>query len=50
MKVRQVLFAPEDDPVGEYVKIRGIFFKVAGVFDTRSTGDDTDPIIALRDE
>jgi putative ABC transport system permease protein len=39
-RVQEVLFPPDMDPVGEYIKIKGIPFKVVGVFDTKSKGED----------
>jgi putative ABC transport system permease protein len=32
-RVREILFGPEIDPVGQSIEIRGMFFRVVGVFD-----------------
>ncbi len=37
-RVYEVLFEPEDDPIGEYIHINGVYFMVVGQFDTRATG------------
>lgn len=41
-QVRKELFLPEEDPVGDYIKIQGVFFKVVGVFRSIRSGDDAD--------
>lgn len=38
-KVKEILFEKEEDPIGEYIRINGVYFKVIGVFRTRQTGD-----------
>lgn len=37
-RVREILFTPEENPVGEYIYINGVYFKVVGTFDTRQDG------------
>ncbi|MDW3196509.1 MAG: ABC transporter permease [Cytophagales bacterium] len=39
-RVRDELFGPEEQPLGEYIRIGNIPFQVVGVFDTRLTGQD----------
>ncbi len=33
------MFDPEEDPIGEYIRIKGVHFKVVGIFDTRQKGE-----------
>ncbi len=39
-RVKEVLFAAEEDPVGKYIEIGGVPFKVVGTFDTKGKGED----------
>ncbi len=48
-RVSEVLFEPEQDPIGQYIRIQNVFFQVVGVFRPRSTdmnfgGDKTESI------
>lgn len=36
-RVREVLFEPDEDPVGDYIQIQGVYFKVVGVFKPLNT-------------
>lgn len=40
--VKDVLFAPEENPIGDYISINTIFFKVVGVFESRRSGQQAD--------
>lgn len=37
-RVREVLFAPGEDPIGEAIRINGVYFQVIGEFDVKTTG------------
>ncbi|MCB9781107.1 MAG: ABC transporter permease [Alphaproteobacteria bacterium] len=41
-QVRDELFGPGVDPVGEHVEIQGVWFQVVGMFDAPGSGDDAD--------
>jgi putative ABC transport system permease protein len=48
-RVAEILFEPDEEPVGQYIKIQDVFFQVTGVFKPRSTdmnfgGDKTESI------
>lgn len=36
-RVREVLFEPDEDPVGEYIRLQGVYFQVVGVFKPLNT-------------
>ncbi|GAB4410255.1 MAG: ABC transporter permease [Bacteroidia bacterium] len=38
-RVRELLFEPDEDPVGQYIRVGSIYFMVVGVFKTKSTGN-----------
>ncbi|MEZ4849707.1 MAG: ABC transporter permease [Bacteroidia bacterium] len=37
-RVKEILFEPEENPIGEYIHINGVYFQVVGVFDVREAG------------
>ena len=37
-KVVQALFEPGENPIGEYIKINGIYFQIVGTFDSKKGG------------
>ena len=36
-RVKEVLFEPHEDPIGEYIQLQGIYFQVVGVFKPLNT-------------
>jgi putative ABC transport system permease protein len=36
-RVKEVLFEPEEDPIGDYIQIQGVYFQVVGVFKPLNT-------------
>ncbi|MEM9594738.1 MAG: ABC transporter permease [Acidobacteriota bacterium] len=41
-RVRDILFAKGENPIGESVRIRGVYFLVVGVFRSLQTGEDAE--------
>jgi putative ABC transport system permease protein len=39
-RVPEVLFAKGEDPLGQYIKIKGVYFQVVGILGTRAIGGD----------
>lgn len=39
-EVQKTLFKDDENPIGEYIKIKGISFKVVGIFKTAGNGED----------
>jgi putative ABC transport system permease protein len=39
-RAHKILFDPQKDPIGQYIKIQGVFFKVIGVFNSKALGDE----------
>jgi len=42
MRVVQELFEPGEEPVGEYIRIQGVYFKVVGVFKSKKSDNQAD--------
>jgi putative ABC transport system permease protein len=38
-RVQEILFSPGEDPIGDAIKINGVYFQIVGTFTTRQTGD-----------
>ena len=36
------LFEPDEDPIGEYIRIQGVYFKVVGIFQSRRSDQGAD--------
>jgi putative ABC transport system permease protein len=41
-RVRKILFAPDEDPIGQYIRANGVYFRVVGVFKSKSEGDEAE--------
>lgn len=41
-RVKESLFEPDEDPIGEYIRIQGVYFKVVGVFSSKKSGEQGD--------
>ncbi|MBW2297367.1 MAG: ABC transporter permease [Deltaproteobacteria bacterium] len=41
-RVREVLFEKEENPIGEHILVKGVYFKVVGVFAANSEGDEAE--------
>lgn len=39
-RVRELLFTKDENPVGEYIKVKGVFFRVVGIFKGRGSAED----------
>ncbi len=40
--VQEILFEKDEDPIGDYIKINGVYFKVVGIHASLTTGDNQD--------
>ena len=38
IRVRDLLFMPKEEPIGQYIKIKGVYFMVVGVFKSEHNG------------
>ena len=41
-RVREILFDPGEDPIERYILIKGVYFRVIGVFESRKEGDEAE--------
>ena len=41
-RVREILFDPDEDPVGQHIRVKGVYFKIIGVFESRKEGDEAE--------
>lgn len=37
--VRTVLFKPDEDPLGDYIRVMGVYFKIIGIFKSQRSGE-----------
>jgi putative ABC transport system permease protein len=42
IRVQRDLFEPEEDPIGQYIRIQGVYFQVIGLFESRRSGQQSD--------
>lgn len=42
IRVKEILFEPDENPMGQYIQIGGVFFKIVGVFKTKKNGFQSD--------
>lgn len=38
-RVKEVLYDQDEEPIGSYIRINGVYFRVVGVFNTKATGE-----------
>lgn len=41
-RVQESLFNPDENPIGEYIRIQGVYFKVVGTFSSKKSGEQAD--------
>ena len=41
-RVQESLFDPDENPIGEYIRIQGVYFKVVGIFSSKKSGEQAD--------
>ncbi len=41
-RVREILFDPDEDPIGQHILVKGVYFKVIGAFESRKEGDEAE--------
>ena len=41
-RVREILFDPDEDPIGQLILVKGVYFKVIGAFESRKEGDEAE--------
>jgi putative ABC transport system permease protein len=41
-RVVEVLFESTENPIGQYIEVKGVYFRVIGVFESRGEGDEAD--------
>ena len=41
-RISEVLFEPDENPIEQYIEVKGVYFKVIGVFKSKGEGDEAD--------
>jgi len=41
-RVREILFDPDENPIGQHILVKGVYFKVIGTFESRKEGDEAE--------
>lgn len=41
-RVKEMLFSENEDVIGQYLKINGVYFQIVGIFETTKRGDDAE--------
>ncbi len=41
-RVQESLFNPDENPIGEYIRIQGVYFKVVGIFSSKKSGEQAE--------
>jgi putative ABC transport system permease protein len=41
-RVREILFDPDEDPIGQQILVKGVYFNVIGAFESRKEGDEAE--------
>ncbi len=41
-RVKESLFEPDEEPIGQYIRIQGVYFKVVGIFSSKKSGERAD--------
>lgn len=42
IRVIDILFEKDEDPLNQYIKIKGVYFKIVGIFQSKRTGEQAD--------
>lgn len=42
LRVQDMLFKPNENPIGQFIRVNGVYFKVVGVYNTKRKGEDAE--------